>query len=117
MSPSQPPLPEHPFMVLGVVTATSSLILLLLARLVAIRGTCLCLFLVRSGRALPSGLTGLRLAYHHAISITRSRNERRNAAIIVLATSAFYAAGEHDGQLLRACVRRVLGEISQYEDK
>lgn len=68
-------------------------------------------FLVPRGRTLR---IISRLADHDAISITRSRNKRCNTAILVLTTKAFYALGELDGQLLRTCICRTLGEKSQY---
>ena len=122
--PSQPSLPDHPFLALRVVAAVRILaLLLLLVCLVTILGTCLCLVAlriclclcrVRSGRGLPSAF---RLANHGAVSITRSRDERYNTALVVLTSSALGAAGQLETQLLRTCTRRSLGNMTQYEDK
>jgi len=57
------------------------------------------------------------LSDYDAISITRSRNERYKATILVATTSAFDAVGKLDGQLLRTFGRRFLVDMSQYEDK
>ena len=109
--PSHPSLPNHPFLVLGLV-GPSRLVCL---RLVSILGTCLCLFRVRRGRALLSAsasASGIRLGDYDAISITRSRNERYKTTVLVATTSAFGVVGELEGQLLRTLARRVLGNMS-----
>ena len=109
---SQPPLPDHPFLVLGLVALRRVCL-----RLVIILGICLrlarrviCLQIspVRSGRALPSGP---RLADYDAISRTPGRNERCKTTILVLTTRAFYAAGELDGHIFRAFGRGFLVDI------
>jgi hypothetical protein len=109
--PSHPSLPHHHFMAIDL----GGHILLVYLRLVTILGICLYLFRVRSrGRALRSGF---RLGDYDAISITRSRNERRKTTILVGTATAFDAVGELDGQLLRTFVRRILRDMSQHEDK
>jgi hypothetical protein len=101
--PSQHSLPDHPLVVLGLVVASASatrILILLLTRLANLRGTaCLCLSRIRtSGRALPSGV---RLRDYHAISITRSRDERYKTKLPGAPTVAFRVLGELDRKLLR----------------
>jgi hypothetical protein len=54
---------------------------------------------------------------YDAISITPIRNDRYKTTILVGTTSAFDAVGELDAQLLRTLAGRILGDMSQYEDK
>jgi hypothetical protein len=102
--PSQQPFPDHPLVVLGLVAAiaVATRILILILNLLAILGcgtACLCLSRIRtSGRALPSGV---RLRDYHAISITRSRDERYKTKLPGAPTAAFRVLGELDRKLLR----------------
>jgi hypothetical protein len=115
--PSQPSLPDHPFLVLGLVVLDClRLVSVLGTCLVSILGICLWLPRVRRGRALLSA-SGIRLGDYDAISITRSRNERYKTTILAATTLAFGVVGELEGQLLRAFVRRILGDMSQCKDK
>lgn len=117
---SQLSLPDHPFLVLGLV-GTGLLVRirlfrvrLVLVRLVLVRlGICLSLCPVRRGRTL---LSSIRLGDYDAISVTRSRSERYKTTILVGTTSAFNAIGELDAQLLRTLARRTLWDTNQYED-
>jgi hypothetical protein len=121
--PSQPSLPDHPFVVIGLVgaarpaTSILSLLLilgLLLARLAILGSISLCLPRVRVGsRALRSGSS---LGDYNAVSITRSRNERYKTKLPRGPTSALRAVGQLNGQLLRAGGLGNLGDMSQYED-
>jgi len=98
--PSHHSLPRHPFDLAGPS-------LLLWISLVTIR---LCLPPVRRGR--------ICLGDYDAISVTRSRDERRKATILVATTNAFDTVGELDRQLFRRVFgRRFLVNISQYDDK
>ena len=54
---------------------------------------------------------------YDTFSVTRSRNKRRRATIPIAATNAFDAVGELDGQLLHTVALKILGDMSQYEDK
>ena len=122
---SQLSLPDHPFLVLGLVgtgllvrirlfRVRLVLVRLVLVRLVLVRlGICLSLCPVRRGRTL---LSSIRLGDNDAISITRSRSERYKTTILVGTTSAFNAIGELDTQLLRTLARRTLWDTNQYED-
>jgi hypothetical protein len=118
--PSQPSLPDHPLLV-GLVGPTGSPLVrvrlgttLVAICLGTILGTCRSLCPVRRGRAI---LSGIRLRDYDAISITPIRNDRYKTTILVGTTSAFDAVGELDAQLLRTLAGRILGDMSQYEDK
>jgi hypothetical protein len=128
--PSHPSLPDHPFLValcLRVVRRLATTMLattvlvttilvttILVTILVTILGICLFRCPGRRGRAL---LSGCRLGDYGAISITLIRNERYKATILVGTTNAFDAVGELDAQGLFTFVRRILGDMSKYEDK
>jgi hypothetical protein len=114
--PSQPSLPDHPFLVLASGLAGPSLLVLVcLATVLAI-----CRWLspvCTRGRVLRSASGFRRLGDHHAISITRSRDERCKTEILGATTNAFDVRGQLDGQFLSTLARRILGDMSQHEDK
>ena len=71
--------------------------------------------LVHRGSALPSIS---RLRDYDTIPVTRSRDERCKATILVATTNAFDTVGQLDRQLICAAFgRRFLGNISQYDNK
>jgi hypothetical protein len=80
----------------------------------AFRSGWLRFLLVPRGIALRI-ISGLR--DHDTIPVTHIRNERHNTTILLGTTTALGAGGELDGQLLRTLASRVLGDMSQYEDK
>ena len=58
-----------------------------------------------------------RLGDYEAISITRSHNDRYKTTILVATTGAFGAVGQLEARLLRTSGVRILGVMSQCENK
>jgi hypothetical protein len=115
--PSYPSLPHHPFLVLGLLAVRILVLLRQVTILVTILGICPRLYLPRRARRGRVLHRGFRLGDYDTIPVTHIRNERHNTTILVGTTSAFDAGGELDGQLLRTLASRILGDMSQYEDK
>lgn len=121
--PSNHPLPDHPFVGLGLagtrsLTATHTICGVFGRAVVCLRlATFLCICRLSSvrttGRARRSGFT---LFDYEAISIIRIRFERQKTKILVGPTSAFDVVGELEDQVLRTWGRGRLRVVSQHKD-